>query len=226
MNRKTRRLVKKVIRSLIIITGLAWFYLIYQSFSLPDTVSLSVSNPKTTSYIELYKKHNPKHKIERSWVPYEDISPNLKEAVVISEDDEFFEHPGFNLRAIRKAIEYNLKKGHKARGASTITQQLARNLYLSSNKSFLRKIRELFIAMQLERELSKQRILELYLNTVEWGDGIYGCEAAARHYFNKHASRLNRFESAYLAAILPSPRRLGKESPSKIPRVRFILERM
>lgn len=159
-------------------------------------------------------------------MPYDKISPYLKEAVIAAEDDEFFEHRGFSWEAIKKAAVYDWKKKRFARGASTITQQLARNLYLTPSKNPIRKIREIMIALKLERELSKQRILELYLNVVEWGNGIYGCEAAARHYFNKSASNLSMSESAYLASILPSPRRLGKQTPYLTPRAARIMNRI
>lgn len=201
---------KKFLLAVLSLVGLVWFYGVYESLTLPPTLELRVKNPKTTSFIELYKDKHPDTKVQQIWVPYHKISPELKEAVVAHEDDEFFEHPGFNLGAIKKALIYDWKKKRFARGASTITQQLAKNLYLSPSKSIFRKLREILIAMKLERELSKQRILELYLNVVEWGPGIYGCEAAAKHYFGVPAAALTPSQAQSLVSILPNPRRLGR----------------
>ena len=224
--RKARKL--QIIITVIFLSGLAWFYATYRSITLPDTIILKDKNPSTTAYIERFKERNPKVKVQWMWVSYGKISSNLKEAVLAAEDDEFFEHKGFNVEAIKKAVIYDWKKKKFARGASTITQQLARNLYLTPSKNPVRKIKELLISLKLERELSKQRILELYLNVVEWGKGIYGCEAAARHYFNKSAAGLNAAESAFLASILPSPRRLGKRNPNyltpKAERIKSIID--
>ena len=217
---------RKIIIVSIFLCGIFWFYAMYEAFSLPDTISLQVRNPTTTKFIERYKEKHEDAKIIQIWMPYEKISPFLKEAVVAAEDDEFFEHKGFNWDAIKKAAIYDWKKKRFARGASTITQQLARNLYLSPSKNPIPKLKELMISMKLERELSKQRILELYLNVVEWGPGIYGCEAAARHYFGKSASALSMSESAYLASILPSPKKLGKRASSLTPRAERILDRI
>jgi len=142
----------------------------------------------------------------RLWVPLQDISPYLIDAVVIAEDDTFFQHKGLNYREIFNAMIDDLKRWRFARGASTITQQLARNAFLTRKKSLIRKMKEILLAIRIERTLTKQRILELYLNEVEWGDSIYGAEAASRYYLDKHVSELNLEESALLAAILPSPR--------------------
>ncbi|MFA4874402.1 MAG: biosynthetic peptidoglycan transglycosylase, partial [bacterium] len=128
------------------------------------------------------------------------------------------EHPGYDINAMKRAYEYNLRKKRFARGASTITMQVARNLYLSPDKTILRKLRELIIALKLERELSKDRILEIYLNIVEWGNGIYGAEAAARHYFGKSARDLTAHEAAYLASILPRPRFYDRHRGARLPR--------
>ncbi|MBI2974110.1 MAG: monofunctional biosynthetic peptidoglycan transglycosylase, partial [Deltaproteobacteria bacterium] len=206
--------------------GLCWLYVLYEALNLPDTLSLRTVNPSNTSYMELYESKHKDLKIKNIFVAYDKISPYLKEAVIASEDDQFFEHKGFSWEAIKKAAIYDWKKKKFARGASTITQQLARNLYLTPSKNPARKLKELLIALKLERELSKQRILELYLNVVEWGPGIFGCEAAANHYFSKRCSALSLSESAYLASILPSPRRLGKKAPSLTPRAERILNRI
>lgn len=139
------------------------------------------------------------------WVPYEHISPALARAVVAGEDLRFFHHSGLDWSQIRVAAAQNWEEKRFARGASTITQQLAKNLFLSPSKNPLRKLHEALIAKEMEHFLDKRRILELYLNTVEWGDGIYGAEAAARHYFQTSAASLNVEQATFLAAIIPDP---------------------
>jgi monofunctional biosynthetic peptidoglycan transglycosylase len=143
----------------------------------------------------------------RTWVPYNSISPNLRNAVLIAEDGAFFQHSGYDISEIKESMKRNWREKRFARGASTITQQLAKNLYLSTSRNPLRKIREFFIAQELEQNLSKQRIFEIYLNVIEWGDGVYGAEPAARKYFGKSASELLPEEAAILAAMIPNPRR-------------------
>jgi monofunctional biosynthetic peptidoglycan transglycosylase len=160
--------------------------------TLPDVSSLRSVNPTTTAWI---------------WVPLSRISPYLRRAVVAAEDASFFTHEGFDWEGMKDAAIYDLEKGELKRGGSTITQQLAKNLYLSSERSLLRKAQEALITRSLEHELSKERILELYLNVAEWGTGVYGAEAASRHHFNKPARDLTEDEAAWLAAVLPSPRR-------------------
>jgi len=146
--------------------------------------------------------------IIRNWVPLEKISNYLQQAVIISEDDRFWEHNGFDFEAMRDAFQKNKEKKKFKYGGSTITQQLAKNLYLNPDKNYVRKIKEAIITFRLEKTLDKKRILELYLNVVEWGDGIFGIEAAARHYYGKSAAALTASEAAHLAVILPNPRRL------------------
>jgi len=148
-----------------------------------------------------------KYSIDQRWVPYSKISPYLIKAVLIAEDDKFWNHDGFDYEAIQKAIEKDLKAKKFKFGGSTISQQLARNLFLSPEKSLIRKISEAVITWRMEKVLSKRRILELYFNVAEWGEGIFGAEAASRHYFGKPSSELNPEEAARLAAILPNPRR-------------------
>jgi len=143
----------------------------------------------------------------RAWAPYNRISPHLRNAVLIAEDSAFFQHPGYDIDEIKESVKRNWHEKRFARGASTITQQLAKNLYLSTSRNPTRKFRELLIAQELERNLSKQRIFEIYLNVIEWGDGIYGAEPAARRYFGKSASALRPEEAAILAAMIPNPRR-------------------
>jgi monofunctional biosynthetic peptidoglycan transglycosylase len=189
----------------IMLLGLSWFV------TLPDVTALVKTNPTSTALIEA-RQMEAKDKgrtIGRqwTWVPLSRISPHLRHAVVAAEDASFFIHEGFDWEGIKEAAMYNLEAGEFKRGGSTITQQLAKNLYLSSERSLLRKAREALITYHLEQHLPKKRILELYLNVSEWGYGIYGAEAAARHHFGKPSLELTADEAAWLAAILPSPRR-------------------
>jgi monofunctional biosynthetic peptidoglycan transglycosylase len=162
------------------------------------------------------------------WIPLGRISKDAVNAVIVAEDGTFWSHGGFDWFEFRESIEKNIKEGRAARGASTITQQLVKNLFLSSSKSPLRKVREWILTWYTEQSLSKSRILELYLNLIEWGRGIYGIEAASQHYFGKSASELNRDEAARLAAIIPSPRRFRADQESRYVarRSRIILERL
>jgi len=153
------------------------------------------------------KEKRKPYRVYQVWVPFSKISPYLVKAVLIAEDDKFWKHEGFDYEAIQKAIEKDLKAKKFKSGGSSITQQLARNLYLSPEKSMIRKISEAIITRRMEQTLSKKRILELYLNVVEWGDGIFGAEAASRHYYGKPSSELTPEEAARLAAVLPNPRK-------------------
>lgn len=177
----------------------------------PDLSILEKENPKKTALMEYREKASKekgkKFRIDQNWVPYSRISPYLVKAVLIAEDDKFWSHEGFDYEAIQKAIEKDLKAKKFKFGGSTITQQLARNLFLSPEKSLTRKISEALITWRMEKVLSKKRILELYLNVAEWGEGIFGAEAASRHYYGKSSSELSPEEAARLAAILPNPRR-------------------
>jgi monofunctional glycosyltransferase len=156
------------------------------------------------------------------------ISPHLRRAVIEAEDGAFWQHSGLDLRQIRESIEVNLERGEFARGASTITQQLAKNLYLSPDRTILRKLRELMITRRLEAELTKERILELYLNVIEWGDGVYGAEAASRRYFRKPASQLAPDEAALLAGAIINPRVHDPGRPTRrlLQRQQIVLRRM
>lgn len=169
------------------------------------------TNPGETAFmaqeLERLRKANPKAQLRVQWVPYERISAHLKRAVVTAEDARFTEHEGVEWEAIQKAFEENLRRGRRAKGGSTITQQLAKNLFLSSEKSYLRKAQELVITYMIEFAWDKRRILEVYLNVVEWGEGVFGAEAAARHYYGKPAADVTRYQAAALAAVIPSPRR-------------------
>ena len=178
---------------------------------MPDISNLKKENPKKTAFMEYRegerRERGKKIRMNQVWVPLSNVSPYLIKAVLIAEDDNFWRHEGFDYEAIRKAIERDLKAKRLKFGGSTISQQLARNLYLSPAKNPLRKIREAIITWRMEKVLSKKRILELYLNVVEWGDGIFGIEAASRHYFGKPSFELTPQEAARLAAALPNPRR-------------------
>ncbi len=188
------------------IFGLAYLVL------MPDISQLEKKNPLKTALMEYrekeWKEKGRKVQIRQVWVPLSHISPFLVKAVLIAEDDRFWSHEGFDYEGIMNAVEKDVQAGRLKFGGSTISQQLARNLYLSPAKSFWRKIREALITWRMEKVLSKKRILELYLNVVEWGDGIFGAEAASRHYFGKPASELSPREAARLAVVLPSPRKL------------------
>ncbi len=162
-------------------------YLSYLYLSLPDVRVLATSNPPTTAFIELRAREaraegKTPRRVQR-WVRYERISNNLRRAVLVAEDSAFWDHDGVDVEQLKESIEQSLEKGKQLRGGSTITQQLAKNLYLSPSRNPIRKLRELLITRKLEASLTKRRILELYLNVIEWGDGIYGAEAAARTYF-------------------------------------------
>jgi len=183
----------------------------YWFVTLPDVAGLAKSNPTTTALIEARRAEAAAKGlpfgVSRAWTPLARISPNLQKAVLMAEDASFYQHYGFDWEGLQEAFTRNWKKGKLQRGGSTITQQLAKNLYLSSDKTLLRKAREALLAWELERRLPKQRILELYLNVAEWGHGIFGAEAAASRHFGKSAAELTEDEAALLAAMLPSPRR-------------------
>ena len=179
--------------------------------TLPDTDLLARTNPTSTALMD-HRQAQAKKKGRAAarhwmWMPLSHISPHLRHAVIAAEDASFFTHEGFDWEGIRDAALYNLEAGELKRGGSTLTQQLAKNLYLSSERSLFRKAREALITRSLVHQLTKTRILELYLNVAEWGRGVYGAEAAARHHFGKSASDLTVDEAAWLAAILPSPLR-------------------
>ena len=180
--------------------------------SVPSTDALATENPTTTAFIDLRREQGGKaFKLEWQWRPIGKISRYLRAAIIYAEDYNFYRHDGVDWAAIESAVESNLEKGGLSIGGSTITQQLAKNLYLSPSRSFVRKLRELLIAYSLEDSLSKQRILEIYLNVVEWGDGVFGAEAAARHWFGKSAQALSPAEAVRLAIALPNP---FKRSPN------------
>jgi len=183
-------------------------YVGYILLTMPDVPLLKMKNPTMTALIEQRaNEKNTTPKPIRTWISYKSISPHLRNAVLIAEDGAFFQHSGYDLEQIKESAKRNWREKRFARGASTITQQLAKNLYLSTSKNPLRKIHEFLIAQEMEQDLSKQRILEIYLNVIEWGDGVYGIQPAAERYFGKSASDLLPEEAAILAAMIPNPRR-------------------
>jgi monofunctional biosynthetic peptidoglycan transglycosylase len=224
--RKVWQVIK--VTALVFFAGLV-LLLIYEVVTFPRVWRLKDANPETTAMIEIRaeeaRARGEEPKRVQQWVPIDRISPNLERAVIAGEDTNFMTHHGFDYEAIQKAWDQAQRDAAKEakdagedqsswipampsfkRGASTITQQLAKNLYLSSERSFVRKAREAAITYFIERNLTKRRILELYLNNIEWGDGIYGAEAAARTYFGKSAANLTPQEAAFLSAIIPNPR--------------------
>jgi monofunctional biosynthetic peptidoglycan transglycosylase len=190
----------------------------YIYLSLPDVRPLRTTNPSSTAFMRLREReaHAQGKPLvhDQRWVPYARISANLKKAVIVTEDSAYWQHDGVDYDQLRDAVETNLERGEFARGASTITQQLAKNLYLNPDKNPLRKVKELLITRRLEVELSKQRILELYLNVIEWGDGVWGADAAARRYFHKPAAELTASESALLAAAIANPHLMDPGHPT------------
>lgn len=167
-------------------------------------------NPTTTAFmtdrLERLREKNPKAELRHRWVPYERISTNLKRAIVAAEDAKFLDHEGFDWEAIQQAHAKNMKRGRVVAGGSTISQQLAKNLFLSGSRSAVRKAQEAVVTVMLETMMSKRRILEIYLNVIEWGNGVFGAEAAARHYYGVSASRLSAGQAARLASMVPNPR--------------------
>jgi len=227
-----RRALRRIWRTVAALFAIGFASAAYVYLTLPDVRILRAANPPTTAFMELrareaQRRGQPVARDQR-WVSYGRISPNLKRAVIVTEDGAFWQHGGVDYDQLRDAMETDWERGEFARGASTITQQLAKNLYLSPSKNPLRKLRELLIARRLEAELSKQRILELYLNVIEWGDGVWGAEAAARRYFRKSAADLGPSEAALLAAAIANPHVLDPGHPSARMRRRqqMILRRM
>lgn len=200
-------MLKKIILILIIspllYLGSYFFY--------PPVSPLKKENPRKTSFMEYreqeWRREGKNLRIRQQWVPLSRISPFLIKAVTIAEDDKFYQHEGFDFEAMQKALEKDLQAGKFKAGGSTISQQLAKNLYLTPSKNPVRKVKEAILTWRLERTLSKKRIMELYLNVVEWGEGIFGAEMAARKWYGKAAAALGPEEAARLAAVLPNPRK-------------------
>ena len=230
--KKKRSSFSRLLRALLLIAVLTVVAGVGYYFVYPDVSKLKKENPKKTSFMEYreqeWRRKGKKLRIQQKWVRLSAVSPYLAKAVIIAEDDKFWSHHGFDVDAMEKAMEKNLKKGAFKAGGSTISQQLAKNLYLTPERSALRKAKEAIITWRIEKALSKRRILELYLNVAEWGDGIFGIEAASLNYYGKPASQLGPEEAARLAVVLPSPLKykvLGN-SPYVEKRAKFIYDIM
>lgn len=165
--------------------------------------------------LEVLQEDNPDATLKHRWVDYKKISPNLKRALIAAEDAKFVDHEGFDWEGIQKAYEKNLKKGKVVAGGSTISQQLAKNLFLSTKRTPWRKAEEAMITVMLESMMSKRRIFEIYLNVIEWGNGIFGAEAAAKYYYHTNAKNLSAAQAATLAAMVPNPRYYDKHHQAK-----------
>jgi monofunctional biosynthetic peptidoglycan transglycosylase len=220
-----RRIFLIIVIAIVLLIGYEWI-------TFPDVSALATNPPATTAFMEQRKAElrdaGKSDAIDYRWVPYARISPYLRRAVLVAEDDSFFEHGGVDVNALEEAIRKDWAHKKMTHGGSTITQQLAKNLYLSPSRNPLRKVKEYFIARSLESHLSKKRILELYLNVVEMGESVYGAEAAAQMYFHSSASALSPSQAALLAGCLPNPRVMNPAAPNK--RLRFrqrmVLSRM
>ncbi len=216
----------------LILKSLLYFVILYTSFSLLVIFLFNFINPPTSSFIELERNNDLlkltiDDSIKRTWMSIDGISQNIILAVIASEDQRFFEHNGFDFVQIEKAID-DIKNDKRMRGASTISQQVAKNMFLFPSKNLFRKGLEFYFTFLIELVMPKKRILELYLNFAEFSKNIYGVEEAAKFYFNKSASYLNNYESAMLAAVLPSPKRNDLKKPSRylIIRKDKIIEKM
>ena len=227
-----RRPRRWLLRIVFLVFLLAFGVAVWEWFTWPDVAALARKNPPSTAFIERYRARQRAagrdDRVQRVWVPHSIIAPGLKRAVLVGEDINFFSHRGFDLGEIRIAVTKAIEDGASPRGASTLTQQLAKNLWLSPSRNPLRKLEEAVLTWQLERTLPKRRIFELYLNVVEFGPGVYGVEAASRRYFGKSVSEVSDDEAAELAASLPSPARWhpGSTRPGYRRHVESIKRRM
>ena len=228
----TARLPRRPLRALASIAGFGFGLISYVYLTLPDVRPLARTNPASTAFMRLREQEAAADgrmpRLVQRWVSYSRISPNLKRAVLVAEDSAFWDHEGIDVEEIKKSIRDSFARGQAPRGASTITQQLAKNLYLSPSYDPLRKIKELIITRRLEVALTKTRIFELYLNVIEWGDRVWGAEAAARTYFGIPAAGLSRQQSALLAGAIINPRLLTPARPTRrlLRRQQIILARM
>jgi monofunctional biosynthetic peptidoglycan transglycosylase len=221
-----------LLRIFVTVGAITFATLAYVYLTLPDVRVLVKTNPSTTAFMELRAaeaaREGQRVRHVQRWVPYSRVSQSLKRAVLVAEDAAFWDHEGIDLEQIRESMRVNWEQGRAVRGASTITQQLAKNLYLTPSRNPLRKLRELIIARRLEAALPKARIFEIYLNVIEWGDGIWGAEAAARTYFGVSASALDAEQAALLAGAIINPRVLNpsRPNPRLFRRQKLILSRM
>ena len=215
-----------------VVSVLFLLFFIYQLWVLIHILLWTVVNPSESAFMERRLEHlqekDEKATLRHQWVNYNQISIHIKQAVIAAEDAKFIDHEGFDWEGIEKAYEKNKRRKKIVAGGSTISQQLAKNLFLSNQRTPWRKIEETIITLMLETILSKQRILEIYLNVIEWGNNVYGIEAASEHYFSVHASDVNSFQSAKLASMIPNPKYYEKhfDSSRLIERSGVILSRM
>jgi len=222
--------MKRLLWRLLLIT--ITLGVLYQGWLFAHVCWWIEHNPSRSAFMSArladLRDDDPEAELHHRWVPYERISRNLKRAVMASEDAKFLQHDGFDWEGMQTAWEKNLKKGRIVAGGSTISQQLAKNLFLSGKRTPWRKGEEAIITFMLEQMMSKRRIFEIYLNVIEWGDGVFGAEAAARHYFGKPASALTPREAAKLAAMVPNPRYYDKHRSTRYleRRTRIITRRM
>lgn len=207
--------MRRVLRTLKwLLAGAVLLVLAYQVWVFAHLLWWTQFNPSQTRFMSLrldeMRERKPDAQLRHQWVPYERISVHLKRAVIAAEDDAFVDHEGFDWEGIQKAMEKNRKKGRAVAGGSTISQQLAKNLFLSPSRSYVRKAQEAAITFMMEAVMDKRRILEIYLNVVEWGDGVFGAEAAAQRYYRIPAAKLGPEQAARLAVMLPNPRKYEK----------------
>jgi monofunctional biosynthetic peptidoglycan transglycosylase len=229
VNRRQNHTLRRILLILAIALGA---FVAFEWLTFPNVAELKTSFPRATSFMEIRKRalrgEGKNDALLYNPVPYGSISPYLRRAVLVAEDDAFYEHGGVDVKALQEAIRRDWQRKKITHGGSTITQQLAKNLYLSPSRNPFRKAKEYLLAQSLERNLSKRRILELYLNVAEFGERVYGAEAAARFYFHESASALSPQQAALLAGCLPNPRLMNPGSPNKLLhwRQRMILSRL
>jgi monofunctional biosynthetic peptidoglycan transglycosylase len=227
---KTRRIARRWLRRIALAALAA--AVAYHAWIFAHVWRLRDHDPATTAFMEQglarLRERDPGARLRHRWVPYRSISVHLKRAVLAAEDQKFLQHAGFDFEEMEKALAKNRRRGRSVRGASTISQQLAKNLFLSARRSYVRKAQEAAMTLMIEGALGKRRILELYLNVIEWGDGVYGAEAAAVHYYGTSAAELTAEEAARLAAMIPNPRFYERRpaSPYLEERAWFLLEQM
>ena len=226
-------MIRWALRTFIVILGLIFAaFLAFQVYVALKLWWWVDHNPVSTAFMDarlaVIREKAPGAQLKYKWVDYGNISSHLKRAILVAEDDRFIDHEGFDWESIQKAIDKNQKRGKVVAGGSTISQQLAKNLFLSGERSMLRKGEEAIITFMMEQLLDKERILEIYLNVIEWGDGVFGAEAAARHYFSVAAAQLSQEQAAKLAAMVPRPRFYdrNRNAPWLLKKTQIILERM
>ena len=202
-----------------LLLGAVLLVVLYQLWVFAHVLWWMDHNPSSSAFMDAglsrLQDKDPDAELGHKWVAYERISPHLKRAIIAAEDSKFLDHEGFDIEGIQNAVEKNIKKGKLVAGGSTISQQLAKNLFLSGSRNFIRKGQEAIITLMIESTWSKRRILEVYLNVIEWGNGVYGAEAAARRYYKTSAANLSARQAAQLAAMVPNPRWLENHRSSR-----------